>query len=335
MRTKLPELRELERLLALGAGQLEVNLACQIDTPTASYPVYQLALGNPDPTLPAVGFFGGVHGLERIGSQVLLVFLRGLLSRLKWDKTLHHLLDHLRLIFMPVINPGGMANSTRCNPNGVDLMRNSAVEAHGSVPFLLAGQRFSRHLPWYRGEAGAAMEIENQALFRVVQENLLNRPFSLALDCHSGFGLRDRIWFPHAHTPHPIAHLADIWSLAELFQQTYPNHKYLIEPQSLRYRTHGDIWDSLYMQTPPQNTFIPLTLEMGSWLWVKKNPQQIFSRHGMFNPMRAHRIERVLRTHTVWMEFLMRAACGHQSWIAQGPTRCRQQELAVMRWYRP
>ncbi len=331
----LPELRELERLIKLGHNQLEVNFACQIDTSDASYPVYQLALGNPDPSLPAVGFFGGVHGLERIGSQVLLAFLRGLLSRLKWDKTLHHLLDHLRLIFMPVINPGGMANRTRCNPNGVDLMRNSAVEAHGSVPFLLAGQRISRHLPWYRGEAGAAMEIENQALFRVVQDNLINRPFSLALDCHSGFGLRDRIWFPHAHTVNPIPHLADIWGLAELFQQTYPNHKYLIEPQSLRYRTHGDIWDSLYLQTPPQNTFIPLTLEMGSWLWVKKNPQQIFSRLGMFNPVRAHRLQRVLRTHIVWLEFLMRAACGHREWIKQGPSRCRQQELAVMRWYRP
>ena len=24
--------------------------------------------------------------------------------------------------------------------------------------------------------------------------------------------------------------------------------------------------------------FLPLTLEMGSWIWVKKNPRQLFSR---------------------------------------------------------
>lgn len=335
MSSSLPELRELERLLELGAGHLQSQLVCQVKTKGNTFPLYKLCLGNPDPSLPAVGFFGGIHGLERIGTQVLLAFLRGLLSRLAWDKSLHHLLEHVRLVFMPLLNPGGMLQSTRCNPNGVDLMRNSPVQADGRVPFLLAGQRFSRHLPWYRGVLGGEMEHENQALCQVVQEELLSRPFSIALDCHSGFGLRDRIWFPHAHTANPIPHLADIWSLAELFQETYPNHRYLIEPQSLRYRTHGDIWDWLYMQSAPDKVFLPLTLEMGSWLWVKKNPRQLFSRQGMFNPVLEHRLQRVLRTHTVWLEFLMRAASGHQNWLAQGPKRCRLQELAILRWYRP
>ena len=74
---------------------------------------------------------------------------------------------------------------------------------------------------------------------------------------------------------------------------------------------------------------------MGSWLWVKKNPRQLFSRHGMFNPVAEHRLHRVLRRHTSWLDFLMRATCGHQEWLAQGPTRLRLQERAVQRWYRP
>lgn len=333
--TTLPELRELERLIELGGHHLQAEPVCTVQSRGSNYPVYKIVMGNPDPSLPAVGLFGGVHGLERIGSHVLLAFLRGLLSRLQWDKSLHHLLEQMQLVLMPLINPGGMANHTRCNPNGVDLMRNSPVEAGGKVPFLLAGQRFSRHLPWYRGVADQAMEIENQALCQVVQQHLLNRPFSIALDCHSGFGLRDRIWFPHAHTCQPIAHLAEIWALSELFQDTYPHHRYLIEPQSLRYLTHGDIWDCLYLQTPPGHVFLPLTLEMGSWLWVKKNPRQLFSRLGMFNPVASHRLQRVLRTHLVWLNFLLSAAVGHQAWLAQGPRRCRLQELAVLRWYRP
>ena len=306
----LPELRELERIIALGKGHLEVNVACEVDVRHKRFPVYQLALGNPDPGVPAIGFFGGIHGLERIGTQVLLSFMQGLLSRLAWDKSLHQLLQQVRLVFMPLINPGGMWQATRSNPHGVDLMRNAPVEAAGKVPFLLGGHRYSPRLPWYRGAAGAEMEIENQALCRVVQEQLLGRQFSIAVDCHSGFGLRDRVWFPHAHCVHPIEHLADILSLEELFEQTHPNHRYLFEPQSLNYRTHGDIWDYLYLtsQQQPGNTFLPLTLEMGSWLWVKKNPRQLFSRHGMFNPTAQHRLQRVLRSHTVWLDFLMQIA---------------------------
>ena len=345
----LPELQELERLIRLGKNHLEVNVMCEVGVRHKRFPVYQLALGNPDPNLPAIGFFGGIHGLERIGTQVLLSYLRGLLSQVVWDKSLQQLLQEVRLVFMPLINPGGMWKATRANPSGVDLMRNAPVEAQGRVPFLLGGHRISRHLPWYRGDENAEMEIENQALCKVVQEQLLTRDFSMAIDCHSGFGLVDRIWFPHAHSPHPIPHLADILRLEELFRETHPHHRYVFEPQSRQYKTHGDVWDYLYLRheelagagtvvtsaaSAPTKTFLPLTLEMGSWLWVKKNPRQLFSRHGMFNPTAEHRLHRVLRRHASWFDFLLRASCAHHNWMSTGPQRCRMQEQAVARWYR-
>jgi hypothetical protein len=333
----LPELRELERIIELGRGRMETRVACEVTAGEKRFPVYRLSLGNPDPDLPGIGFFGGVHGLERIGTQVLLYFLRSLLARLQWDRSLHHLLEDVRLVFMPLINPGGMWQSTRCNPRGVDLMRNAPIEASDGVPFLLGGHRISRHLPWYQGIAGAEMEPENQALCQTVTEELLSRKFSMAVDCHSGFGSRDRVWFPHAHTVHPIDHLADILRLEELFQETCPNNRYLFEPQSRHYRAHGDVWDYLYLQSQRDRnkTFLPLTLEMGSWLWVRKNPLQLFSLHGIFNPLIEHRQHRVLRRHAVWLDFLMRAASGYEKWMVDGPTRLRMQERAVMRWYRP
>jgi hypothetical protein len=179
------------------------------------------------------------------------------------------------------------------------------------------------------------MEAESAALCRVVERELLPRPFSLSLDCHSGFGLRDRIWFPHAHTRTPIAHLPEIAALEELFTRSYPHHNYTFEPQSLQYRTHGDLWDHLYLRAARRGggVFLPLTLEMGSWLWVKKNPRQLFSRLGAFNPTAAHRLQRVLRSHLVWFDFLMRAAGAHQRWLPDEAARQLQRKRALARWY--
>jgi hypothetical protein len=332
----LSELIELEQIIEDGAVHLEVLRAGEVETEDGRYPIYALSLGNPDAAAPAVGFFGGIHGLERIGTQVLLVYLRSLLARLRWDPVLHRQLESVRLVFMPLVNPGGMWRRTRSNPRGVDLMRNAPLQAAERVPFLLGGQRISARLPWFRGTHDAPMEIESQAVCRVVEEELQRRDFSLALDCHSGFGLRDRIWFPHAHTVVPMRHLPEVHALKELFDQTYPNHSYVFEPQSRQYLTHGDLWDHLYLKScaDERRLFLPLTLEMGSWLWVKKNPRQLFSRHGIFNPLPTHRLQRVLRRHLLWLDFLARAACGHRHWLPQGAERARHRESAFDRWYR-
>jgi len=336
-RHELPELIELERIIAEGAAHLDARVVCQVAAGNRHFPVYAISLGNPSPAVPAVGFFGGVHGLERIGAEVVIAYLRSLVMRLQWDSVLHRQLESVRLVFMPLVNPGGVWQSTRANPNGVDLMRNAPLEASERVPFLIGGQRISARLPWYRGPLHGPMEAESQALCQVVEDELLTREFSIALDCHSGFGINDRIWFPYAHTAQPIAHLPEIHALKEIFDQTNTNHRYIFEPQSRQYLAHGDLWDYLYRRAGgahPARSFLPLTLEMGSWLWVKKNPRQLFSRHGMFNPLIEHRQQRVLRRHMAWLDFLTRAACSHRRWLPTGPAREDHQERALAHWYR-
>jgi len=332
----LPELEALERILDLGAPHLDVQVVHQVAAAGASaLPVYTIGLGNPSPEVPAIGFFGGVHGLERIGAEVVIAFLHSTVMRLQWDTTLHRQLESMRLVFMPIVNPGGMLLGTRANPGGVDLMRNAPIEATDQVPFLVGGQRISAGLPWYRGKPGAPMEPENQALCNVVASELLTHPFSMALDCHSGFGVSDRLWFPYAHTRKPIAHLAEMQALKEVFLQTYSHHPYVFEPQSLQYLAHGDVWDHLYVQACQQaeRVFLPLTLEMGSWLWIKKNPRQLFSLKGIFNPLIAHRQHRVLRRHLSLLDFLTRAAGSHARWTPTPDTRARLHADALQGWY--
>jgi hypothetical protein len=330
------ELCELQALLAGAGPRVASRVVCEVSLDAATLPVYAITLGNPDPDVPAVGFFGGVHGLERIGVDVVLAYLRTLVARLRWDVTLAHQLEHLRMVFMPLVNPGGLALGTRANPEGVDLMRNSPVECAHGAPFMLGGQRVSAALPWYRGRAGTPMQPEAQAVCDVVEHELMSHRFAIALDCHSGFGMSDRIWFPHAHTPRPVEHLPELHALAELLDATLLHHRYVFEPQSRQYLAHGDLWDHLYLRAlpAPERVLLPLTLEMGSWLWVKKNPRQVFSLDGMFNPLIRHREERVLRRHLALLDFIARAAASHAHWRPREAGRDAHRERGLDRWYR-
>jgi hypothetical protein len=124
-------------------------------------------------------------------------------------------------------------------------------------------------------------------------------------------------------------------ALKSIFAQSHSYHRYTFEPQSLQYLAHGDLWDHLYRQAGTQATraFLPLTLEMGSWLWVKKNPRQLFSRHGIFNPLIEHRQQRVLRQHQLLLDFLSRAACGQHLWLPRDESRARHHAQALHDWY--
>jgi hypothetical protein len=330
-----PELVELQSIVDTCSAQVAHRVVDEVQCGGRRLPIHLFTLGNADPQMPAVGFFAGVHGLERIGTQVLIAHLRSLLERLQWDDVLQRQLEHVRLVFMPVVNPGGLWRGTRANPNGVDLMRNAPVDALERVPWLVGGQRLSAGLPWYRGPRDEPMQVESRALCEVVAGELLARRFSIALDCHSGFGSADRIWFPYAHSRQPIAHLPEMHALDRIFARSHAHHRYVVEPQSQQYLAHGDLWDHLYQRAlqTPAHTFLPLTLEMGSWLWVRKNPRQLFSRHGMFNPANGHRRQRVLRQHLPWLDFLARAAGSHRQWLPDGAAREAHRQQALQRWY--
>jgi hypothetical protein len=314
---------------------LRSDLVGEIATASGPLPLYCLELGAKSDNVPAVGFFGGVHGVERIGTQVVLAYLHSLIERLNWDDSLRELLTRVRLVFMPIVNPGGMLARKRANPAGVDLMRNAPVDA-AKVPWLLGGHRFSAALPWSRGALNQPMQPEAQALCDVVEQRLLPHPFALTLDCHSGFGMRDRIWFPYARSRQPVTCLPEIYALRTMFRSTHPYHSiYVIEPQSRQYMTHGDLWDYLYDRSDPARPYVPLTLELGSWLWVKKSPTQIFSSLGLFNPIAPHRLQRTLRMHLTLLDFLVRAAVSHNRWRPAPDARQSLFDAAIAYWYSP
>ena len=326
------EHEDLKAILRAGSAHFDVRIAGEVRTAGPIFPLYTASIGSRDPLAPALGFFGGIHGLERIGTQLILHYMRALLFRLEWDELLQQQLQKVRLIFMPIVNPGGMWAQKRSNPSGVDLMRNAPQKAEGQVPFLAGGQTLSPLLPWYCGRSGAPMEIESAALLQVVREQLACRPFSLALDCHSGYGFDDSLWFPYAKTRRLMAHLPEMFALKTMLEQSMPHHGYSFEPQSNQYLLHGDLWDHAYDHAPASHVFLPMTLELGSWLWIRKNPRQLFSRNGIFNPIKAHRTKRVLRRHADLLDFLTRAAFAAPRWLPQAERRAQLQQLAIAHW---
>ena len=335
MQDILPELSQLEQIIATAPAALRHSVLANIPHMTQTLPLYALALGNENPCAPAIALIGGVHGLERIGTQVVLAYLQTLLQRLPWDCSLQQLLQQCCIYFIPLLNPAGMANGWRANGNSVDLMRNAPVECTEGAAWLVGGHRISRALPWHRGRSDR-MEIESQALVNFVDAQLLTRPFSLVLDCHSGFGKIDRLWFPYAKCRQPVAHLAQYYRLRQLFFQCYPHQNYLFEPQSQHYLCHGDLWDYLYdLSLARQRMMLPLTLEMGSWNWVRKNPFQLISSLGMFHPVKPHRVRRVLRTHLILFDFMLNAAVSHRHWLPDAAMQSSLEQDAQTLWYPP
>ena len=304
------------------------------------YPLIGISLGTEDPRAPVVGFFGGVHGVERIGTQVVLAYLHCLRELMRWDEVTRQTLEHVRVVFMPIVNPVGMMLQTRANGNGVDLMRNAPVEAKGVSPFFLpAGQRISSALPWYRGALAQKIEPEAEKMIQFVKGEMFQSRFALPLDVHSGFGTVDRLWFPYARTKEPFPLGAEVYRLKLMLDRAQPNHVYKLEPQSRNYVTHGDIWDHLFdlhgASPDPRGLFLPFTLEMGSWAWVRKNPFQLLSGLGPFNPLKLHRLQRALRRHIPLLDFLVRVARSHEEVTDLGEERrSRYVRMAEKRWYR-
>jgi len=312
------------------------RVVARVPWEATSLPIWSICLGSTDPEAPSLAFVGGVHGLERIGTQVVLAYLQTLRVRLAWDGVLHDLLSRVRLVFIPLLNPGGMRLGTRANPHGVDLMRNAPPHPDSRGTLLLGGQRLSPRIPWFAGHPEQGLEVESSALIEVIERELLCSPSSLAIDCHSGFGMQDRLWFPYARTRKPFPLLAEVVGIKRLLDATLPNHVYRMEPQTQSYTISGDLWDHLFDRAQARArrpTFVPLTLEMGSWLWVRKNPIQLSSIWGGFNPTVPHRLRRTLRRHLPLFDLLLHAIASPSAWIvADDAERSAREHEAYLSW---
>lgn len=308
----LPELVAIEELAAAATRWGAVEVIADVH----GFPIHALRFGATARDAPALLVTGGVHGVERIGTHVAIAFLTSLVARLRWDDLLHEALTRSRILVVPLVNPVGMALGARANGRGVDLMRNAPEPARVGTP-LIGGHRISPRLPWYMGRAGSAMEPEAAAVVRLVETELFAASFAIALDLHSGFGLVDRLWYPYARTREPPPDLAGIEALARLLDSTLPNHVYKLEQTARVYTIRGDLWDYLYdrRRALGPGLLLPLTLEMGSWTWVRKNPLQGLSTLGRFNPIKPHRHRRTLRRHLPLLELLLHAVISHRSWL--------------------
>ena len=318
-------------------------------------PLLSFRFGPEDPSAPLLAIMGGVHGLEFVGAQIASSLLESYIHLLHWDDSIREVMSKLRMVFVPMVNPWGLYMGKRANAQGIDLMRNAPIEALSTshIP-LLSGHRLSSSLPWYRGprrqrkntspngssleEELQGMALENQLLSQFLLEESKGRPFVLSVDIHSGFGISDRLWFPYAYSKKPFQHLAEVYRFKELIDDALPNHVYTIEPQSKHYTTHGDLWDYLFFkfsQRGPGSMYIPFSLEIGSWRWVRKNPWQIFSFFGMFNPIKSHRLKRALRRHLPFFDFMTRATLSWKNWaLSSSPREKAKSENAAMRlWH--
>lgn len=338
-RKSFPEMDDLENLIREFGDLAQTRVVREVSFADKTYPLYSVTIGSTRPTDPAVGIFGGVHGLEKIGSEVVLSFMHVVLEWLRWDRNYRARFENSRLVFMPIVNPVGIVNRTRSNGNGVDLMRNAPLdgETEGGLANIYGGHRISPQLPWYRGEAGKEMQAEALAMQEVVDKELLASPLSLAVDVHSGFGARDRCWFPYAHSRKPFPYLAEAYGLKRLYDRTYAHHFYAFEPVSRQYTISGDLWDHFFIENQKRShrgLFIPFTLEMGSWTWLRKNPLQIFSRGGIFHPMKQHRRDRILRRHINLFDFLHRAILSPEAWRPRDALQNEQFDKSARElWY--
>lgn len=264
------------------------------------YPIQAFVLGSKKPEAPTFGLFGGVHGLEKIGSHVILNYLNSLAYRYSLNDYIRTKLESVRIVSIPMVNPVGVHFDKRGNGKGVDLMRNAPTEAVGKLVPFASGHRISPKIWWYRGQEGH-LEKESKALIDFVREYMFSSELSMALDVHSGFGKKDRLWYPYGKTTEDFPLESRALSFKRLMKLTNPFHVYTVEKQSDAYLIHGDLWDHMFdlqhSNSKYQGDFLPWTLEMGSWNWVKKNPLQLIYALGMFHPMKPHRVKRTMRRH--------------------------------------
>lgn len=102
-----------------------------------------------------------IHGYEQGSAWCMANFLKHLCEDNTNDEILSFIKNNVELVVIPVANPYGFNNNTRCNANGIDLNRN--FNANWSLTD--AGSEY------YGGES-ASSEGETKILEKVIDDNL-------------------------------------------------------------------------------------------------------------------------------------------------------------------
>lgn len=275
------------------------------------FPIHVIEIGKTSAVKKRpVGIVAGVHGLETIGVRILLDFLQGVVSENLLPEVQK---GDLGLVVLPIVNPGGIAMKRRSNPAGVDLMRNSGMEAEKAMPFF-GGQKVSNHLPYFRGKG---LEPESRALYRFVFEYFFMPKNTImpVLDIHSGFGSIDNVWWPYAYSKRPCSETQLYQKMADYLKIRCGHSLLSYGPQSESYTTHGDLWDRFYdhyynhhLNNPKwKSKFLPLTLEVGTWSELRQQPSRIFKKRAIFNPTSESKQDTISR-YRPFLRDLMRTA---------------------------
>ncbi len=296
--------RRLIRLVRRAEGMIRIR---QLDysSPTRKgqrYPIYLLEIGRRSAfRRHTVSIISGVHGLETIGIRIHLDIIRCFLNPRSAHFSEALAAGKLGIYSIPILNPAGVARESRANGQGVDLNRNSGIDAEGALAFF-GGHRISPVLPYYRGKA---LQRESRALYRFLREHAWkNGRIHTALDIHSGYGAQNYLWWPYSFSKRRVPHAAVFEHMAAELAGRHP--MYRIEPMSLSYMTHGDLWDRALLEFEAakqkgiiarKSLFLPLTLEIGTWQELRNNPMRMLKKQRIFNPppqsrkayMREHR----------------------------------------------
>ena len=234
-------------MLAAGRARFERRTVGEVRSGTHAFPSSPRPSDRPTPARPQSAFSAACTGLSASARNSSSTTCARCCAASNGTTCSCEQLRSIRLVFMPIVNPGGMWARTRSNPNGVDLMRNAPQSAEGRVPFLAGGQRIgavaavvSRQPRRIDGTGKRGAPLGRRGRTDVAAVQLRARlPFGLRLGRQHLVSLR-----PHRRARWP--HLAEMFLLKTMFEQSCPHHGYAFEPQSHQYLLHGDLWDCAY-----------------------------------------------------------------------------------------
>lgn len=285
------------------------------------FPIYSLEIGKPKAIQKnPVGVVAGVHGLETIGVRVVLDFLEFLVNSPKKDFLPEVFAGEIGIVSIPIINPGGILKSTRSNPAGIDLMRNSGIEAV-KAPFFFGGHKISKHLPYYRGNY---LEPEARIVKRFVEKYFFSNEKSILslIDIHSGFGSIDHVWWPFAFSRESCADEKIYQKMAWHLKEKKLHSSYEYGPQSETYTTHGDLWDLFYLEYQNRiesknlkSKFLPWTLEIGTWSDIPIEPSKLFRKRGIFNPAKENKQAVIRKYRNFLRDFVCLSSYKRSHWL--------------------